>query len=102
MANYLPRHECLIPCELEHRIAALRTGDEEPWLCRRIAEASSRRSGGDYTSICFTMRSEAPGGRTGRSEENLIFFIMSFVFLVLRTLSVPSPARANSSPLTKA
>ena len=104
--------DCLLPCEIEAlaEIQDLRenfVANEEPWLCRRINEGliSGRSSAQVYFHLLYNEGFlKNPGGRTGRSEENIMFFALSYLFLVLRTLFVGAIAGAfaNAKPLTKA
>lgn len=103
---------CLVPCEIE-TLATL-TGvrkeyltNEEPWICRRISEGQF--TGGSAVAMyVHLLHGEGllknPGGKTGKIEENVLFFILSYLMLVLKTLFIGtiSGAFANAKPLTKA
>jgi len=104
--------DCLVPCEID-TLAVLEglevsfVSNEEPWVCRRISEGlfTGRSSMSIYFHLLYhqgLLRNVA--GKTGRAEENLIFFILAFVYLVINTLFIGtiSGARANANPLTKA
>ena len=106
------RYECLADCELV-QLANI-TGrkleyvtNEEPWICRRIANGLI--SGDSQMAIYFHLLYHQGllrniGGRTGKMSENIMFFFLSFIYLVLNTLFIGtiSGARANANPLTKA
>lgn len=104
--------ECLLPCEVA--VLAAFTGrellfvqNEEPWVCRRIQEGLF--SGDSATAIYLSLLYNEgllknPGGKSGTPSENFLFFLISYISMVLRTLFVGSisGARANANPLQKA
>lgn len=106
------RGECLLPCEME-TLAAISNlnvafvANEEPWICRRINEGivSGRAGLPIYFHLLYhsgLLRN--PGSRTGRMEENIMFFVLSYMHLVLNAIFIGSisSANSNSNPHAKA
>lgn len=103
---------CLTPCEID--TLALLTdnlrlyiANMEPWVCRRFNEGLA--DGSNSIEFYFYLlhnqgQMKNTGGRTGRAEENVMFFFLSYLYLVLRTVFIGaiSGARATANPLGKA
>ena len=103
---------CLAECEIDKlaELLGVRKAyvtNEEPWICRRITEGQFT---GESPSKMYIhlLHGEGllknPGGKTARVEENVLFFILSYLMLVLRTLFIGtiSGAFTNAKPLLKA
>jgi len=104
--------DCLIECEIETlaELDGVNTdyvGNMEPWICRRISDGLFTGELGSeiyYYLLHHEGLMKNVAGKTGRPEENIMFFVISYLYLVLRTVFIGaiSGARANANPLGKA
>jgi len=104
--------DCLIECEVDvlaeiNGVKSDFVRTSEPWMCRRIDEGLfTGANGADiyYYLLHHEGMMKNVGGKTGRPEENVIFFVLSYLYLVLRTVFIGaiSGARANANPLGRA
>ena len=87
---------CLAECEIDKlaELLGVRKAyvtNEEPWICRRITEGQFTGKSPSKMYI-HLLHGEGllknPGGKTARVEENVLFFILSYLMLVLRTLFI--------------